>query len=234
MSALLQALHAREGRQLLALCGGGGKTTLLHALARAAHAEGKRSAVCSSTHILQPEAPDIAFLHPCAEADCLAVWESGRILATGRVCEQGKITMPDAASWQALTALADFIVCEADGAKNLPLKFPAAYEPVLPAGYTRMIAVAGLSALGQPTDIILHRAELARQTLPALPAIIDEAAIAALLIAGYGRYQPQFVLNQADDPPLLASGRRIAALLAEAGFTDTVITALKKGVQPLC
>lgn len=230
MNGLLAALHAdAPGRKLLALCGGGGKTTLLHLLAREANALGWRSVICSSTHILKPEAPDIVYLPVCTADHCRAVWEGGRIVAAGQDCGEGKITLPDRASWDILYTLADIIVCEADGAKKLPVKFPAPYEPVLPAGTTHTVVVAGLSALGQPTDKVLHRAGLAREAIPSLPARMDETAMARLLLCGYGRFRPQFVLNQADDGPALTCGRGIARLLAEAGFADTVVTSLKKG-----
>lgn len=44
------------------------------------------------------------------------------------------------------------VIVEADGARMLPLKAPAAHEPVIPAGIDVVIVVAGLSGLGQPLD----------------------------------------------------------------------------------
>ena len=52
------------------------------------------------------------------------------------------------------------LLVEADGARRLPLKAPAAHEPVIPAWASSVIVVAGLSGLGKPlsTDWV-HRPE---------------------------------------------------------------------------
>ena len=56
---------------------------------------------------------------------------------------------------------ADITFLEADGAKCLPCKFPAAYEPVILPQSDIVLAVAGLSALYRPLGEVCFRAELA-------------------------------------------------------------------------
>ena len=56
---------------------------------------------------------------------------------------------------------ADITFLEADGAKCLPCKFPAAHEPVILPQSDIVLAVAGLSALYRPLGEGCFRAELA-------------------------------------------------------------------------
>ncbi len=53
------------------------------------------------------------------------------------------------------------LILEADGAKRLPIKAPAAHEPVIPDWIEQVVVVAGLSVLGKPlTEEWVHRPEL--------------------------------------------------------------------------
>lgn len=62
-------------------------------------------------------------------------------------------------------ALADIVLIEADGAKRMPCKAPAAHEPVLLPQCDTVLAVAGLSALGIRSGAACFRAELAAELL---------------------------------------------------------------------
>ena len=106
------------------------------------------------------------------------------------------------------------------------MKYPAVWEPVIPQYTDRVLVLAGLTALDQPLHEICHRADLAleKRILPDGP--LQEEGLAALLLAGYGRYDPLYVLNQADAAALLARAERIAALLARSGH-DAVPLSLK-------
>ena len=56
--------------------------------------------------------------------------------------------------------LATHVLCEADGAKGLPLKAHASYEPVVPRETNRLIYVAGADGLGQTIAQAAHRPQL--------------------------------------------------------------------------
>ena len=58
-----------------------------------------------------------------------------------------------------ITALADVILIEADGAKKCPLKVPASWEPVIWGQTDLVIAVAGMDAAGKPIQEVCHRPE---------------------------------------------------------------------------
>ena len=58
-----------------------------------------------------------------------------------------------------LRRAADVVLVEADGAKRLPLKAPAEYEPVIPPCADAVAAVAGMDAVGQAVGAVCHRPE---------------------------------------------------------------------------
>lgn len=61
--------------------------------------------------------------------------------------------------------LADIVLIEADGSRRMPCKVPAAHEPVLLPQCDIVLAVAGVSALGESLEKGCFRAELAQQIL---------------------------------------------------------------------
>ena len=148
-------------KHTICLVGGGGKTTLLYELAEHFAAQGRRVLVLTSTHILQPDA---AFYAENAAA-ARALWQRGSYAVIGTPePASGKLTpLPLYAElWQQ----ADIILCEADGAKRLPCKLPAAHEPVLLPECDIVLAVAGADALGRALGEVCFRFELAQGWLP--------------------------------------------------------------------
>jgi probable selenium-dependent hydroxylase accessory protein YqeC len=130
------------------------------------------------------------------------------------------------------------ILNEADGAFRLPVKAPAAHEPVIPLSTTHVIPILGLSALGVPLDEThAFRPNLiARITGLAIGEAITETAMARLFThpEGLARGTPSGVnvipfLNQADHPFLEEAGRRIAReiFLCSENIRDILVGKLK-------
>ena len=133
-----------EKGHTVSLVGGGGKTTLLYAMADHCACKGWRVLVMTTTHIRQPVAcyaPDDAAL--------TALWQASHYAVIGTPAENGKLTLPPPQLLRRM-AQADAVFIEADGAKHHPCKLPAAHEPVLLRQSDIVLAVAGLSALGKP------------------------------------------------------------------------------------
>ena len=222
---MIEQLKLQTAR-LVALCGAGGKTSLLYALGRAWRLKREKVALTTSTHI-QSEMPSGCVLWDRPdEADLLSIWRAGFMPVAGRPVGR-KLQGPSDQMWAILRAQADRILVEADGAACHPVKYPAVWEPVIPQYADRVLVLAGLGALDRPVREVCHRADLAleKQILPDGP--LTEAGLAALLLRGYGRYDPLYVLNQADDGATFARGSNIAAILKQDGF-DSVILSLKK------
>ncbi len=128
-------------RGLTALVGGGGKTTLMLRLARELAAAGNRVVVSTSTHIWPPD--DVRTLLDPTEDEVRAALAESSPLCVGIREPNGKL-VACRVPWDTLTTLADYVLTEADGAKGMPLKAPAAHEPVIPACARLVIAVSGM------------------------------------------------------------------------------------------
>ena len=210
---------------LVALCGAGGKTSLLYALGREWAVKKEKVALTTSTHI-QAELPDGCMLWDRPdEGELLSIWRAGFTPVAGQEAGR-KLKGPSDEMWAILREAADRIVVEADGAACHPVKYPAVWEPVIPQYTDRVLVLAGLTALDRPLREVCHRAELALEkgVLPDGP--LTESDLAALLLFGYSRYDPLYVLNQADDGALFARGEAIAANLRAQGH-ESVIMSLK-------
>jgi molybdenum cofactor cytidylyltransferase len=129
----------------------------------------------------------------------------------------------------------DVIINEADGARMLPLKAPAAQEPVIPLSTTLVIPSAGLDVVAQPLgDATVHRAELVSQlTGTALGQPVTADTVARLLChpeGGLKKVPPQArvapLLNKVDQQlgsDGLKAARDIADKLLRCDRVDSVV-----------
>ena len=218
-----------EKGHVVSLVGGGGKTTLLYAMAAHCARKGWRVLVTTTTHIRQPAsgyAPDDAAL--------TTLWQAGHYAVIGTSAENGKLTQPPQQLLRRM-AQADAVFIEADGAKHHPCKLPAAHEPVLLPQSDVVLAVAGLSALDRPLREVCFRYEAIRpQFLSAAPdAPLTPPVLVQLLASTQGGRKAvgdrQFyaVLNQADTPELRQQGIQIQQLLRQQGI-PCVLTHFKE------
>lgn len=221
---------------LLALVGGGGKTTALYALAQEAAQAGHSVVVTTTTHIRpHPRLPLTG--DPTRLPRLLA--EHGVVLF-GRLGPEGKLTCPLPSS--ALLGLADLVLAEADGSRGLPLKAPGSYEPVIPPNTAAVVAVAGLDALGKPLEKVCHRPELASELLGTSPqTILTPTHMAALLSSHEGGRKGlsagaafRCLLNKADTPALRSRGEAVQILLGSRGIKAALWSFSPKERDGLC
>ena len=218
-----------ETGHVISLVGGGGKTTLLYALARWYSAQGQWVLVSTTTHIRRPDAnyaPD--------EAARDALWQAGTYAVAGVPAEGGKLTMPSHLADG--MAEADTVLLEADGAKRHPCKAPAAHEPVLLRSSDIVLAAAGLSAMGKPLQDICFRLEAACALLAVPPGTPLTPALLAKLLASeaggrkcVGTRKFYAILNQADDEARRAAGEQTLAILKETYDVTGCLTHFEKG-----
>jgi probable selenium-dependent hydroxylase accessory protein YqeC len=215
-------------RTVVSICGAGGKTTLMHLLAREAMHRGRRAAMMTTTHIWKPEGEGMVVLEDFSPDGVLEIWRQGKIVVAGHSLEAERRFGPPLeteTSW--LLENAEAVYVEADGSRCLPLKYPAAWEPVIPAGTTSVVVVAGLSALGRPVDLVCHRAALAREALGFGEEFVSEALMARLLWEGYGKFDPIYLLNQSDLPGARDRGAAVAAGLRALGAGHAAVASLQ-------
>jgi len=208
------------GRGVTALIGGGGKTTLLYALAEELRGRG-RVIVCTSTHIRMPE--QYPLMTGDAEALRVAL-DKENVVCAGTPAEDGKLTAP-AASFEELSALADYVLVEADGAKGLPLKAHAGHEPVIPANAQRVVLVVGADGFGKPIDKVCHRPALYAERAGAPIDAVVTPEIAARLIAAEG-YGDRVYINKVESADDYAAAEELARRLT----CPVVAGSLHKGV----
>ena len=145
-------------RGITSVIGSGGKTSLLYYLSR--HLAGT-VVLTTSTHMFPfPDLPllDTSSLPAGADPAALAagMLRKHRVLAAGSLSrETGKLKAPSL-SPQLLSALADYVIVEADGSKGLPLKAHRPSEPVIWPQSALTICVAGAAGLGKPAGEVCH------------------------------------------------------------------------------
>lgn len=196
---------------MICITGAGGKTSLLYTLAGKAHAAGRHTAVSTTTHIRQPNT-DYPFP------------------VVGTPCEEGKFSSLSAEELERWNEAVDFLLLEADGAKQMPLKVPAAYEPVIPAACRRVIGVMGMDAPGHPLRDVCFRLREAQALLGCGPDHIvtleDMAAIALSkdgLAKGTEGKEFFIVLNKCEGERIEAA-RKLRRMLQTQGAGSVVLT----------
>lgn len=244
---LRDALGLRDG-DLVAIVGAGGKTSTAGRLARETIATGRAVVVTSTTRFSVPPSldlpvttiPDAAIVEhvlPAALRDahgCIVAGgatESGRLLGVSdEVIAAIRVVAPGA-----------LVIVNADGARMRSLKAPAEHEPVIPAGASLVVALAGLDALGArlDEDTVFRLdlvAEVARQA-PGTP--ITGETIARVLASERGGRKSvppgtpfAVILNKADDDERRTGGRETAAELNRRGVDRVILAAGMAGDRP--
>ncbi len=170
---LASALKIEPG--ITAIIGSGGKSTLLKTLGLELMRAGGRVLLCTTTHMFPvagvpwdgsnrrldaaPWKPGAAHVPGCTCKVCAGM-SRGSICQAGVLDpETGKLSAP-AEPLGELARRFNYVLAEADGSKQLPLKAHAAWEPVIPAATANVVWVVGASGLGKPVAEVVHRPEL--------------------------------------------------------------------------
>jgi probable selenium-dependent hydroxylase accessory protein YqeC len=152
---LKEALDIKFG-EIISLVGGGGKTTLMFALARELASDGSCVVTTTTTKIFEPLPSQTPFL--LLEADEKKMIESlvqsidkyRHITLARERLPSGKLEgiRPDLLGRLARVNRVSYIIVEADGAAHKPLKAPGPTEPVIPSNTTLLIPIVGVDAVG--------------------------------------------------------------------------------------
>jgi probable selenium-dependent hydroxylase accessory protein YqeC len=109
------------------------------------------------------------------------------------VLENGKVRgiPPEMADDLFASEKTDYILVEADGAAERPVKAPAEKEPVVPESVTRVIAVMGLEVLGRPLepDLVFRPERVSRVTGLQPGDLMSPAALARLFLHDEGLFK---------------------------------------------
>ena len=156
---LLKAFEIGHG-QMISLVGGGGKTTLMYAMAKQLSAGGAEVITTTTTKIFAPKEEETSYLLVTSddqfnEKEVAALLRKHRhitIVSERLSNDKLKGISPEFA--MALTRISPraYIIIEADGSAQRPLKAPRDHEPVIPKATTLIIAIAGLDGYGRALD----------------------------------------------------------------------------------
>ena len=137
----------------VAIVGGGGKTTVMHALGQ--QLTGTR-VITSTTKMGHDQERGLPVLLDPSPTEVASAAAAGPVVVWGAIDGQKAIGVsPDACdSW---FDLVDHVVIEADGSRRRPFKAPADYAPVVPSSTTVMVSVIGADALGRVIADQCHR-----------------------------------------------------------------------------
>jgi molybdenum cofactor cytidylyltransferase len=267
MMQLLEALKL-EAPARVALVGAGGKTTALFQLARqlpgpvivttTTHLAVKEAELADRHFVVQsPEQVErIASewmdvgqaLHPnrvfslSGQTKSLPYISNKLLLLSGGEVANERLAGLDEPTLERVKALAETmgasLLIEADGSRRLPVKAPAAHEPVIPAWVDLVMVVVGLSGLGQPLDDNrVHRPErVSAITGLMIGDSLTPQALVSLLLSPQGGLKgipPQArriaLLNQADSARQQAQAKSMAEALLP-GYERVIIASL--GLSP--
>ena len=149
----VENLGIKEG-EIVALVGGGGKSTLLKALGEL---HGKGTILTTTTKMGSDQTGEATLLVSPSEKELVrALGGTPPVLIWDRV-EGEKAFGVDPSLPESWLPEATRVIVEADGARRHPAKAPAPYEPVLPLGVTTVIAVIGADAIDRVIEDQCHR-----------------------------------------------------------------------------
>lgn len=197
----------------VALVGGGGKTSLMYAIAD--YAKDFSSVICTtSTKIKTPSHM------PCMRRVGERLSEH-TLICVAEIAKNGKQASPEQ-SFDELMKLSGLLIVEADGSKRLPLKTHASWEPAIPECAEKVLAVVGLWGIGEPIIEVVHRPQLFAERFG--KDVNDNATASDVMInvLAYPKVSG-LVLNGADDE----ERQRLAQKMAAMTDLPVAITKLK-------
>jgi molybdenum cofactor cytidylyltransferase len=252
-----------EPPEMVAFTGGGGKTSLMMALAGQLAAGVVMTATTRLSLSQTRQTPEVVWL------DAATVVESGRSIARGEsftlaadlandislslartgVClvvgEQvgDKVSGVPVELPGGLLSLGDvaYVLVEADGSRNRPCKAPDTHEPVIPAESTVVMPMAGIEAIGKPIAEISHRPELVSSLVEqGTEEILTPQTLATLLMHPNGGMKgiPEGArvvpfINKVEDFELLACARQVARIVLEEERVEKVILGAVQSKRPV-
>ncbi len=244
MLDLVTAFDLKQNKQLVAIVGGGGKTSLMFRLAEELSG---RVIATTTTRIFAAQmklAPAVCrFPNPNFDR-CLSAGldRHSLCLVVGQVeGEKARGVPPEIVSQWLNRPDVDAILVEADGSRMKPCKAPAEHEPVIPAKASLVIPVAGIDAVGGRLSEIAHRPErVANLTSLDLNDEMTTDALATLLCHKQGGLKSvpptarvMVLINKVEDEHQLGLARQVARCCLDAERIDRVIIGAIKTGKPI-
>ena len=219
--------------KVIAVIGAGGKTTTLLTLGN--YLKERRVLLTTTTHIypIVPPTSRELLQDPTEEQLLYSLSQPGIVCAGQRVSEK-KLSGLSGDLLEKAAAIADWTICEADGARMHPMKLHRDGEPVIPENTDLCVIVAGLSAMGKTVLQAIHRYDrnpLWREN----PGILVDTEEMLFCLEEATKKVPvscrqiRILLNQLDGTADPEKGRAIEWILNEKGFPCRAGSLQKQG-----
>ena len=222
-SRLTEFLQVKK-HDVISFAGAGGKTTTIFALAQELKDTADYKILVTTTTKMMREKEAITVED---EAFIKEQLQTKRLVMAGTDLgrKMGCFAMD---FLQKIILLSDITLIEADGAQRRPFKMPRSYEPVYLPCTTKIVYLAGMTALGQKIED-LSRSDIMADFLHKQPAekLTAEDMVKILQSEQGAKKDVQHrdfyvILNQADDEKNLRSAVQIAAELDKSGIKTAV------------
>lgn len=205
---IAESLQIDKG--ITAIIGGGGKTSLMLKLADELKSLGT-VIICTTTKIYQPEG--IALVASDSESEIRdSVADNGVICVSAGKDDKGKL-MPPEISVNTLSEIADFVICEADGSRGLPLKAHADTEPVIPEDSHQTILVMGIDGIGHSINSACHRPEIYSRLACVNQEDIVTPEIAMKVVKNEG-YGTRILINKVENDEQMRVAKEMSELVS--------------------
>jgi molybdenum cofactor cytidylyltransferase len=233
--------------EVVALVGGGGKTTAMFRLAREVVERGGRVITTTTTQIFDSQialAPAHVLVAAASRARVAAALDAHRhVLVVGptnartsRASGPSLELFGDLRAWFPDACLLN----EADGSRTRPFKAPAEHEPVIPPATTLVVPIVGADVFGQTLDgDHVHRPERvsalcgAPLGTPVTPGIV--ADVLSHPDGGCKGVPPGarvvVLINKVESAAGRVAARETADCLVRAGTIDAVVLAALRGPE---
>ncbi len=237
------------GAEVVALVGGGGKSTAMFRLAREMVDKGGQAITTTTTKIFGAQialSPAHVFGDEVTrESVAAALAAHGQVLVIGATdAGTGKAEGVSVDLFRRLRAWFPgvYILNEADGSRMRPFKAPAAHEPVIPVETTLVVIVVGADILGKPLDADhVHRPELVAALCgEPLGAVIMPETVARVLAHPEGGRKGVpagarvvALINKVESLPDRTAVRETAECLLRERAIDSVVLAAVRAEEPV-
>jgi molybdenum cofactor cytidylyltransferase len=237
MMSVVGALGLDCPPAVVSIVGGGGKSSLLFALAQELPG---RVILTTTTRIFAAQMSLAAEVCTLAEDDWRARFDAvdSSLLVVGRVDGERAVGVPAEILEEMIGHPgADWAVVEADGSRMRPTKAPGSHEPVIPNRTDLLVVVAGIDALAAPIAEVAHRPERVSAITGLSPEeFLSPDSLATLLSSAEGglkaappKARVAVLINKVESDAQRASARRVAEGVLRSPRVERVLLGALRG-----
>lgn len=156
LTQTLASLLTSDGKGVISLTGAGGKTSTLKGLGAYYRSLGMSVLLTTTTKIQNPKIFDFGVDYAFMSEEEVLVHSPAKgesvFYAERHIMDPKKMTAPRMEVLDVLIDRYDVVIIEADGSRQLPLKYHTQRDPVISGRTSATLAVMGASAYGQCID----------------------------------------------------------------------------------